>query len=51
LVEAIANGLRSDSLQAKLDGLEGRKASLEAELVGAVEPTLRIHRKRRAVAL
>lgn len=43
LVEAIANGLRNTSLQAKLDALEGEKANLEAELSGAIEPTLRIH--------
>ena len=35
LIEAIADGLRAQGLQAKLDELESRKAALEAELATA----------------
>lgn len=43
LIEAIADGLRSDGLQQSLTDLETRKAALEAELPAAPPPAPRLH--------
>jgi DNA invertase Pin-like site-specific DNA recombinase len=43
LIEAIAEGLRAPGLQAKLDELESRKATLEAELAAAPPPAPLLH--------
>ena len=43
LIDAIAEGFRSESLQTKLTTLEARKTNLEAELAKPVEPPVRLH--------
>ncbi|MPY75466.1 MAG: hypothetical protein GEU87_14525 [Alphaproteobacteria bacterium] len=43
LIEAIADGFRSDGLQAKLTALESRKKALEQDLGGSPAPTPRLH--------
>ncbi len=43
LIDAIAEGLRSDGLQAKLESLERRKRDLEGELAEAPPPAPRFH--------
>ena len=43
LIDAIADGLRAPGLQQKLDELEARKASLQAQLVSAPAPAPRLH--------
>jgi site-specific DNA recombinase len=43
LIEAIAEGLRAQGLQAKLDELEERKARLESEIEGAPLSVPRLH--------
>jgi DNA invertase Pin-like site-specific DNA recombinase len=43
LIEAVADGLRTPGLKAKLDELEQRKADLEAELTSAPLPAPRLH--------
>lgn len=43
LIEAIADGFRSDGLQAKLAALESRKKALEQDLSGSPAPAPRFH--------
>jgi len=43
LIEAIADGLRAPGLQTKLDDLEQRKRTLEADIAGAPPPMPRLH--------
>src|SRR5262249_48278308 len=43
LIEALTNGLRAASLQAKLNDLEQRRTVLEAELAAAPAPLPRLH--------
>ncbi len=43
LIDAIADGLRSEGLQGKLDELEQRKAALAAEIEQAPPPAPRLH--------
>ncbi len=43
LIEAIADGFRSDGLQAKLDVLESRKKALEQGLTNSPAPAPRLH--------
>ena len=43
LIEAIADGLRSDGLQQSLTDLETRKKALEEELASAPPPAPRLH--------
>ena len=43
LIEAIADGLRSDGLQTKLSNLEQRKKALEQGLTNSPAPTPRLH--------
>ena len=43
LIEAIADGLRTPGLKAKLEELERRKAVLEAEIAAAPAPEPRLH--------
>jgi site-specific DNA recombinase len=43
LINAIADGLRTPGLKGKLEDLEARKTSLEAELAEAPPPTPRLH--------
>ena len=43
LIDAIAGGLRSETLQAKLETFETRRRELEEELVAAAPPAPRCH--------
>ena len=43
LIDAIAGGLRSEALQAKLDTFEARKRELDEELVAPAPPAPRFH--------